>query len=130
MRVLIIDDNKFIRTVLKFKLSQENIITGLAESGEVGLEKVKSLKPDLILLDIILPGKNGFEILKKLKSDPDLKKIPVFVFSALNQPNDIEEAMKLGAMKYLPKTEYSAEQIIDEIKKFFLERNLIHETNQ
>ena len=121
MRVLIIDDDKLIRTIYKFKLSQENIVVELAESGEAGLEKVKSSKPDLILLDMILPGEDGFNVLKKLKSNPESKKIPVIVFSALSQQSDIDEAMKLGATKYLPKDKYSPEQIIEEIKKIFIE---------
>jgi CheY-like chemotaxis protein len=122
MKVLIIDDDKFIREVYKSELNQENIEVELAESGEEGLEKVKSLKPDLILLDMILPGKSGFDILGELQTDAELKKIPVIVFSSLSQQSDIDEANKLGCSRYLPKDNYSPKQIVDEIKKIFLEK--------
>jgi DNA-binding NarL/FixJ family response regulator len=90
--------------------------------AQEGLEKVKSLKPDLILLDMILPGKSGFDILGELQTDAELKKIPVIVFSSLSQQSDIDEANKLGCSRYLPKDNYSPKQIVDEIKKIFLEK--------
>ena len=120
MKVLIIDDDKFIRTVYESELHQENIEVELAEDGEKGLEKARSVKPDLILLDMILPGMSGFELLEKLKADDELKKIPVVVFSSLNQQSDIDEAVKLGAVKYLPKDTHSPSQIVEEIKKILM----------
>jgi two-component system, OmpR family, response regulator VicR len=113
MKVLIIDDDNFIRTVYKSALNQENIEVEVAADGDEGLAKAKQFKPDAILLDMILPKKDGFEVLKGLKS----KKIPTIVFSSLHQQGDIDEALRLGAMKYLPKDQYSPGQIIDEIKK-------------
>ncbi|MBI5306339.1 response regulator [Candidatus Wolfebacteria bacterium] len=120
MKVLIIDDDKFIRTVYESQLQQENIDVELAPDGESGLVKAKSAKPDLILLDMILPQKDGFEILKELKANSNLKNIPVVVFSSLSQQNDIDEAFKLGAIKYLPKDTYSPAQIVEEIKNILL----------
>ncbi len=120
MKVLIIDDDKFIRTVYQSEFNQENIEAEVAENGEAGLEKAKSGKPDLILLDMMLSEKDGFEVLGELKSDTSLKSIPVIVFSSLNQQSDIDEAMKLGAVKYLPKDAYSPKQIVEEAKKILV----------
>lgn len=124
MKVLLIDDDNFIRKIYKFELSKENIEVDLAESAEIGLEKIKSSKPDLILLDMMLPGKNGFDVLSELQADEELKKIPVIVFSSLSQESDIKKAMDLGCAKYLPKDTYSTNEIIGEIKNIFLKAGL------
>jgi len=124
MKVLLIDDDNFIRKIYKFELSKENIEVDLAESAEIGLEKVKFSKPDLILLDMMLPGKNGFDVLSELQADEEFKKIPVIVFSSLSQENDIKKAMDLGCVKYLPKDTHSTDKIISEIKDIFLKAGL------
>ena len=117
MKVLIIDDDNFIRTVYKSAFEQENIKVDAVETGEAGLESAKAQKPDLILLDMILPGMSGFVILKELKSDGTLKDVPVIVFSSLSQQSDIDEALKLGALKHMPKDQFSVAQIVAEVKK-------------
>ena len=117
MKILIIEDDKFIRTVYKSQFNQENFEVELAQDGEEGWQKIIDTKPDLILLDMILPKKDGFSILEDLQKDEELQKIPVIVFSALSQQSDIDKAMKLGAKKYLPKDQYTPKQIIEEIKK-------------
>lgn len=115
MKVLIIEDDKFTRTVYESELHQENIEVELAEDGETGLEKAQKTKPDLIILDLILPKKNGFEVLEELKKNKKTQRIPVVVSSALSQKTDIDEIMKLGAAEYLPKENYSLKQIIKEV---------------
>ncbi len=122
MKVLIIDDDRFTRLVYQSQLSQENIKVDLACDGEEGLKKIKETKPDLILLDIILPKKTGFEVLENIQKDPELKKIPVIVFSSLSRQSDIEKAMKLGAKKYLPKDSHTPKQIVEEIKKILIKK--------
>lgn len=120
MRILIIDDSKFIRTVYKSELNQENIEVELAETGEEGLEKARTAKPDVILLDMMLPGIDGFEVLERLKNDSGLRKIPVVVFSTLSQQSDIEEALKRGAVKYLPKDDYTPKKVAEELKQILV----------
>lgn len=115
MKVLIIEDNKFLRQVYESELHQENIEVDLAEDGVAGIEKAKTGKPDLILLDLILPKKNGFEVIEEIRADQKLKKIPIVVSSALSQKSDIDEAMQLGATKYLSKDSYSQKQVIQEV---------------
>ncbi len=115
MKVLVIDDDKFIRTVYATKLKAAEFEVDSASDGEKGYEKVKTFKPDLILLDIMMGEKDGFEVLKKLKEDNN--KIPIVVFSSLSQQSDIDKAMQLGCNKYMPKDQNSVSEIIDEIKK-------------
>lgn len=88
-----------------------------ALDGEIGLKMAKEEKPDLILLDLILPKMNGFEVLKNLKDQEETKGIPVIVITNLEGMNDIGKVLSLGAMTYLVKTEYEIEEILQKIKK-------------
>jgi len=88
-----------------------------ALDGEVGLRLAKTKKPDLILLDLILPKINGFDVLKQLKEDPDTKEIPVIVLTNLEGMQDIEKVIGLGATTYLVKANYSLVEVMEKIKK-------------
>jgi len=88
-----------------------------ALDGETGLRLVKSQKPDLILLDLILPKIHGFEVLKKLKEDKETKDIPVIVLTNLEGVGDVDKALGLGATTYLVKAQYSLEEVVEKIKK-------------
>lgn len=104
MHILIIEDDIFFQKFYTQKLRDQGFEVDAAPDGEEGLEKVKTLKPDLILLDIIMPKKDGFEVLKDLSDNPQLKKIPVYVFSTLNQEQDVQKALKLGAKDFVNKS--------------------------
>ena len=116
-KVLIIEDDQRINKVYMAKLRVEEITTITALDGEEGLRKVYSEKPDLILLDIMMPKKSGFEILKEIKSDPEVKDIPVIILSNLAQEKEIKAGLDLGAEDYLVKTNYSIQQVMEKIKK-------------
>ena len=88
-----------------------------ALDGEIGLRLAKTKKPDLILLDLILPKINGFDVLKQLKEDPDTKEIPVIVLTNLEGMQDIEKVIGLGATTYLIKANYSLVEVMEKIKK-------------
>lgn len=88
-----------------------------AYDGETGLKLAEQKKPDLILLDLILPKVNGFEVLKKLKAEKETKDIPVVVLTNLEGIEDIDEAINLGATTYLVKTQYEIEEVLVKIKK-------------
>jgi len=88
-----------------------------ALDGEVGLKLAKSGKPDLILLDLILPKIDGFEVLKKIKADPETKDIPVIVLTNLEESEDVQRAIDLGAKNYLVKANYSLREVVEKIKK-------------
>lgn len=115
--ILIIDDDRMMLKLYEHTLQGPNIEIITAENGVEGLEKARTIKPDLILLDIMMPIKSGVEVLQELRTDSELQKIPVIVFSILSQQNDIEEMMKLGAIRYFSKENYSAKEITEEVRK-------------
>jgi len=115
MKILIIEDDKFISTVYESEFHQQNVEVELAFDGVEGLKKARECQPDMVLLDLMLPKLNGFEVLQEMKSDPVLAKIPVMVSSSLNQPSDIDEVIKLGAVKYFAKESSSLQQVVKEI---------------
>lgn len=115
MKVLIIDDDKFARTVYESEFHQQNIIVELASDGGEGVEKAKKVLPDLIVMELILRKKNGFQVLQDFKNDKKLKEIPVVVCSSLGQKSDIDEAMELGASKYFFKEDFSLKQVVKEV---------------
>lgn len=117
MKAIIIDDDNFIRKVYKEALAHSNIQATAFGKATEGLEKIKSTKPDVVLLDMMLPDMSGFDILQELQKDEELKKIPVVVISSLSQQSDIDEAMSLGAKKYLPKGEWGPDKVVEEIEK-------------
>ena len=115
-KILIIEDDKFLLKAYEIKFKQSDFDVILATDGISGFELVEKEKPSLIILDLMLPRMNGFEFLKKIKSDEKLKNIPVIVISVLGQKVDQERAIKLGAEKYFIKTDYTLEEIIKNLK--------------
>ena len=117
MKVLIIDDDKFLQTVYESELHQENIEVFLADNGKDGLALSQEHLPDVILLDLIMPVMDGFIFLNERKKNAKIKDIPVIVSSALEQQSDIDEVTGLGVKKYLPKSVFSPNEVVEEIKK-------------
>ena len=115
--ILIIEDDKFLRHLMSQKLLKEGFDISEASDGEQGLRKIKEEKPGLILLDLILPGIDGFAVLAEIKEDPILAEIPVIILSNLGQKEDIEKGLKLGAIDYLIKAHFTPGEIIEKIKK-------------
>lgn len=117
-KILIVEDDKFLLKAYKIKLEKEGFDIIMASDGNMGLEMAKKDPPSLILLDLMLPKMDGFEFLKKIKSDEKLKHIPVITISVLSQKADHEKAMELGAEGYFIKTDYTLEEIIEKIKNY------------
>ncbi len=115
-KILIVEDDKFLRELIAKKLTKENYDTVEAIDGEEGVKKVKEEKPDLILLDLILPGIDGFEVLSRIKEDPVLAQIPVIILSNLGQREDIDRGLGLGASDYLIKAHFTPGEIIEKIR--------------
>lgn len=115
-KILFIEDEPALQNALSSTFEAEGYMLFSALDGEIGLQTVKREKPDLILLDLILPKISGFEILKKLKENPETKEIPVIVLTNLEGSRDIERALGLGATTYLVKTNYKLEEIVEKIK--------------
>jgi DNA-binding response OmpR family regulator len=118
MKILLIEDDKFLRTVLEKKLSAEGFEVVSAIDGDEALEKIISDKPDIILLDIILPKKSGFLVLENIKKDPEFKKVPVFIISNLGQEEDTKKGLSLGAVEYFIKAKVSLDDVVKKIKEY------------
>jgi len=115
-KILIIEDDKFLRKVIDKKLSKEGYLVIEAVDGEKGLKAVKDKKPDLVLLDLVLPEMDGFEVLAKMKKDPSLSNIPVIILSNLGQKDDIEKGLKMGAVDYLIKAHFTPGEVVNRIE--------------
>ncbi|KKS07188.1 hypothetical protein A3K01_01785 [candidate division WWE3 bacterium RIFOXYD1_FULL_43_17] len=117
-KVLIIEDEQDIRTIYAEVLQNAGYTVDQAPNGEVGGEKIKNTDWSILLLDIMLPGKDGLKILKDLKETPELKKGPVVVLTNLNSEHIIQEAFKLGADGYLIKSEVNPDKVVEEVGRF------------
>ncbi|MFC1663556.1 response regulator transcription factor [Patescibacteria group bacterium] len=115
-RILVVEDDKFLRDLIVKKLTKEGYEPSEAIDGEEGAKKTKEEKPDLILLDLILPGIDGFEVLSRIKNDSSLSSIPVIILSNLGQKDDVEKGLKMGAVDYLIKAHFTPGEIIEKIK--------------
>lgn len=120
-KILLVEDEAALRKTLGTVLKQEGYKMVLAADGETGLRLAKTKKPDLILLDLILPKIHGFDVLTQLKSDPSTKQIPVIVLTNLEKIEDIEKAIEMGATTYLIKARYSLEEVVEKVRKIFEE---------
>jgi len=116
-KVLLIEDERIMRELLEKKLGREGYEVFLAVDGEQGLEAVREIYPDLVLLDIIMPKKSGFEVMEEMQKDPVLKKIPVIVVSNSGQPVELSKARQLGAVDWLIKTEFDPKEVVNKVKK-------------
>jgi len=115
-KILIIEDDKFLRELIARKLEREGYETSEAVDGEEGFKKIKAETPDLVLLDLILPGIDGFEVLSKTKDDVAVSQIPVIILSNLGQKEDVDRGLKLGAIDYLIKAHFTPGEIIEKVR--------------
>jgi DNA-binding response OmpR family regulator len=116
--VLIVEDDMFLSGLLRAKLEKENFAIIQAQDGIGALDMLKTTRPDLILLDLILPRKNGFEVLQEIHQDPQLQKLPVVIISNLGQETDIVRGKELGAKAYYVKARLSIDELVLKVKEF------------
>jgi len=116
-QILLVEDDPFLIDIYSTKLKDSGFSVEVASDGEQAFEKVKAKKPDLVLLDIVLPKISGWEILRKIKSEADLKNLKIIILSNLGQKEEVEKGMDLGVLKYLIKAHYTPSQVVEEIKK-------------
>jgi DNA-binding response OmpR family regulator len=121
-KILVIDDDQFFPKTLGAALPPEKYEVVYAEDGEVGLEKLKSEKPDLIILDLMMPKVDGIAFLKKLNEEKDLPKAPVLVSSNLSSVKKIGDVMAMGAVGYVIKSDESLSSIVQDIERILEER--------
>lgn len=110
-------DDTFFQKFYSAKLQEKGFETAVAVDGEDAIQKVAEIKPDLILLDIIMPKKDGFEVLTALKSSDATKAVPVIVFSSLGQEQDVKKALQLGALDYVNKGFYNIDILFEKIAR-------------
>lgn len=114
--ILIIEDDKFLRELLSRKLENSGFSISVAIDGKEALKKIKEEEYKIILLDLVLPGIDGFEILRQIKKDPKASKVQVIILSNLGQQEEVEKGLKLGAADYLIKAHFTPDEIISKIE--------------
>ena len=119
-KVLLVEDDPFLSSLLKNRLQKENLEVVYSRDGEEALNALKTDVVDLVLLDIILPKKSGFEVMEEIRNDPQIqgKGMPVIIISNLGQPDDMAKGQQLGAVEYFVKAKTSIDDLVEKIKEF------------
>lgn len=115
--ILLIEDDKFLRTLIASKIEREGFSVRAAIDGEEGMALLREVTPKIILLDLVLPGMNGFEVLGRIKKQKDTAYIPVIILSNLGQREDIDRALELGAEEFLVKANFTPGEVVEKIKQ-------------
>lgn len=115
-RVLVVDDSEVLRKIVSFNLTREGYSVDEAKDGNQALEKLKQVKPDLVILDIMMPYVDGFEVLRKMRNDPELADIPVIMLTAKGGEDDPRIALELGANGFLTKP-FSPIKLLEEVRR-------------
>ena len=115
-KVLVVEDEVFIQSMYADQLRGAGFLVSTAGDGEAGLAAVEENQPDAVLLDILLPKLDGFEMLKRLRANPRFAKVPVIILTNLSQPEDVERGLALGANDYLVKARFLPSEIVDKVK--------------
>ena len=116
-KILLIEDEEIMVNLLQRKLTQEGYEISVARDGEEGLKLIREVLPDLVLLDIIMPKKGGFEVMEVMQKDKNLKNIPVIIISNSGQPVELDRAKELGAKDWLIKTDFDPQEVLDKVVK-------------
>lgn len=117
-RVLLAEDDQFLQKMYAVKLNREGLEVDVADDGEKALAAMRSARPDIVLLDIMMPKKDGFTVLEEMKADSALKDIPVVVLSNLGEVDDVKRAKRLGANDYLIKAHFLPSEVVEIVKKY------------
>ena len=118
IKILMAEDDKFISRAYNDGLTRAGFSVTMASDGEEAIIKIKETKPDIILLDLIMPEKNGFEVLEEIKENDDTKGIPVIILSNLGQDTDVKKGKELGAVDYLVKSDFSIREVVKKIMEY------------
>ncbi len=125
IKILIAEDDKFLVKVLRNKFIRKGFDVIISGNGNETIDKIKFAKPDLVLLDLIMPYKNGFDVLEEVKMDKKCKDIPVIILSNLGQKSDIERGKKLGVVDYLIKSNLSINDVISKVNEVLVSRKIV-----
>lgn len=116
-KILLVEDDPFLVDIYSQKLKKAGFEVKVETNGSKVLNAIKEQKPDLLMLDIVLPEMDGWEILEALGKDSQFSTLKVMVFSNLGQKEEVEKGMKLGAVKYLIKADYTPSEVVEEVRK-------------
>lgn len=116
-KILIVEDDKFLRELIVGKLEGEGYEVLVAIDGLEGVKAIQEQKPGLVLLDLMLPNMDGFEVLQKMKEDPTLT-MPVIILSNLGQREDVEKGLSLGAVDFMIKAHFTPNEVIEKVKGY------------
>ena len=116
VHVLLVEDDVFLSGIYQKKFEMEGYKVTIADNGEKALVEAKKKKPNIIMLDILLPKLDGFAVLEKLKTDNEVKNIPVILLTNLGQKDDVEKGLQMGAVDYLIKAHFKPSEVVDKIK--------------
>lgn len=116
-KVLLAEDDPFLVDIYSTKLSSSGFDLSVAKTGEEVLSSLRAQTPDILLLDIVLPGMSGWEILAEIRKDPKFNNLKVVILSNLGQKNEVEKGLEMGAVGYLVKAHYTPTQMVEEIRK-------------
>jgi len=117
IKILLVEDDTFLLGMYATKFEMDGFKVIMAEDGEKAVRSALKELPDVILLDVILPKLNGFEVLKQLKSESKTAEIPVILLTNLSQKDEIEQGLKNGAVDYLIKAHFMPSEVVEKIKK-------------
>jgi len=117
VHVLLVEDDVFLASIYQKKFEMEGFKVAAVDNGDKVLLEAKKKKPDIILLDILLPKRDGFSVLALLKADAELKDIPVIMLTNLGQKDDVDKALAAGAVDYLIKAHFKPSEIVDKVRK-------------
>lgn len=117
IKILLIEDDPFLLSMYSTKFEAEGFAVISADDGEKGLKAANGERADIILLDILMPKMNGFEVLEKLKAEEKTKNIPVILLTNLNQKDEIEKGLVLGADDYMIKAHFMPSEVVAKIRK-------------
>lgn len=115
MKIVIVEDEQALSGALSDKFKNAGLEVAVANDGGEAIDVIRTNKPDIIALDLLLPKKDGFEILEELKNDTELSNIPVIVLSNLDQDEDIKKALRLGAIDYWVKSQHPINEIVEKV---------------
>jgi len=115
--ILLIEDDKYLIDIYTTELKKAGFVVKAALDGKEALSKINKIKPDLLVLDIIMPEVDGWQVLRKIKERTEFKNLKVVVLSNLSKKEDIEKASKNGVIKYFVKTHFTPSKVVEEIKK-------------
>ncbi len=116
-KILLVEDDPFLIDIYSTKFKEVGFEVEVAEDGEKCLEKLEEKIPDLLLLDVVLPNLNGWEIIRRIKKEERLKGLKIIILSNLGEKEEIEKGLKCGAEKYLVKAHYTPSEVVEEIIK-------------